>query len=74
MPVAVDGPLLLNVTEALTVAPATADGGTVTVVVTSASGEIAVVALLLSASVFGPWLVEVPIMLDSVTDPLVGAA
>ena len=73
IPLVVDGPLLLYVVVALTVLPATAVGGTVTLVVTSASGEIAVVPLALSVSVLAPWLVAVPIVLDTVTDPAAGA-
>ena len=57
----------------LTVAPAVADAGIVTVVVTSASGEIAVVALAESGCAFAPWLVVVVIVLFAVTEPLAGA-
>ena len=42
-------------------------------VVTSASGEIAVVDVVVSGSVFGPWLVLVPISLAITTEPLAGA-
>ena len=72
-PAAVDGPLLANTTLPLTVLPATAVGGTLTLASTSASGEIAVVADDVSGSVFDPWLVVVPMVDDTVTDPLVGA-
>jgi len=40
---------------------------------TAATGEIAVFALALSGSVFGPWLVVVPISLATPTEPLAGA-
>ena len=53
--------------------PATALGGSETLVVTSASGEIAVVDVVVSGSVFGPWLVDVPISLAMTTEPLAGA-
>ena len=72
-PAAVDGPLLLYVTFPDTVLPAMADAGIDTVVATSAIGEIAVVPLAESGSVFAPWLVDVPIVLLTATDPLVGA-
>ena len=52
---------------------AIAVGGNETVVVTSASGDTAVVPVALSANVFGPWLVAVPILLVSVTEPDAGA-
>ena len=57
----------------LIVVPATAVGGSETVVVTSATGETAVVALALSGRVFGPWLVVVPINPLIVAEPLGGA-
>ena len=63
----------MNVTLPLTVAPAVAVGGTATATVTSASGETAVVAVVESGSVFGPWLVDVDTALDSVVEPDVGA-
>ena len=44
-----------------------------TVVDTSATGEIAVVADALSGAGFAPWLVVVPIALDAMTDPAGGA-
>ena len=52
---------------------AVADAGTDTDVVTSASGETAVVPVAVSGRTFGPWLVDVPIPLPTVTDPLAGA-
>ena len=72
-PAAVDGPVLVNVTVPLTAVPAGALGGTLTVAVTSATAEIAVVDDALSGCAFAPWLVDVPIVLDTVTDPLAGA-
>ena len=48
-------------------------GGTDTVVVTSASGEMAVVCWSVSGSVFGPWLVDVPMPALTPTAPLPGA-
>ena len=73
-PCASDGPALENVTLALTVEPAVAIAGAETVVVTSASGETAVVPVALSGSVFGPWLVVVEIAALTVTAPVAGAA
>lgn len=73
IPADVDGPVFAYVTVPLTVAAATAVGGSDTVVVTSAIGDNAVVALALSGSVFGPWLVDVAIEPLIVTDPLPGA-
>jgi hypothetical protein len=73
MPAAVDGPEFPNVTVPFTVLPAVAEAGTDTDVVTSASGEIAVVPVAVSGSVLGPWLVDVPIPLSILTDPLAGA-
>ena len=64
---------MLYVTDALTVLAASAVGGADTLVETSARGEIAVVPLALSASVFDPWLVVVPMVLDTVTEPDAGA-
>jgi hypothetical protein len=72
-PEAVDGPAFPYATVPFTVLPAAAVGGTETDVVTSASGEIPVVPVAVSGSVFGPWLVDVPIPLLAVTDPLAGA-
>ena len=71
--VAVDGPLLLYVTDPLTAAAASAPAGIVTVVVTSASGEIAVDPVAVSGSAFAPWLVDVPMLVLTVTEPLAGA-
>jgi hypothetical protein len=73
MPAAVDGPEFPYVTVPFTVLAAVAVGGTETDVVTSASGETAVVPVAVSGSVFGPWFVDVPIPLLAVTDPLAGA-
>ena len=61
------------VTAAFTVVPAIAVAGAVIVVVTSASGETAVVAVAESGSVLAPWLVVVPIVLLAVTAPDGGA-
>ena len=72
-PAAVDGPEFPYVTVPFTVFPAVAEAGTETDVVTSASGEIAVVPVAVSGRTFGPWLVDVPIPLLTVTDPLAGA-
>ena len=72
-PAAGDGPEFENVIDVLTIDPATAVGGAETVVVTSARGETAVAALAVSGSVFGPWLVAVPIVPVTVTDPALGA-
>jgi hypothetical protein len=72
-PAAVDGPEFPYVTVPFTVLPAVADAGTDTDVVTSASGEIAVVPVAVSGSTFGPSFVDVPIPLLTVTDPLAGA-
>ena len=72
-PAAGDGPAFPKVTVPLTVEPATADGGSVSVVVTSASGETALVADALSGSVFGPCAVDVPMPLVIVVDPPAGA-
>ena len=72
-PAAVDGPVLENVTVPLTAVPAGALGGTLTVAVTSATAEIAVVDDAVSGCALAPWLVDVPIVLVSVTDPLAGA-
>ena len=72
-PDAVDGPVFVYVTDALTVLPATAVGGTETEVVTSASGEIAVVSRAESAFAFAPWLVDVAIVANTLTAPLAGA-
>jgi hypothetical protein len=55
------------------VLPAVAVGGTDTDVVTSASGETAVVPVAVSGRTFGPCPVDVPIPLLTVTDPLEGA-
>ena len=63
----------MNVTEPLTVAPAMADAGIVTDVVTSARGEIAVVAVAESGCRFAPWLVVVVMVQFAVTEPLAGA-
>ena len=57
----------------LTAVPAVAPAGADTVVVTSASGEIAVVSPALSGSALAPWLVVVPSALLMVTAPLAGA-
>ena len=57
----------------LTALPATADGGIEIDVVTSANGEIAVVPLALSGCVFGPSLVDVPMLVITITDPDEGA-
>lgn len=73
VPAAIDGPAFVYVTVPLTGVPATADGGIEIVVVTSASGEMAVVSLALSGAVFGPWLVEVPMLVIAITDPEAGA-
>ena len=70
---AVDGPALLNVIEVLTVVPAVAVAGAVTAVETSASGEIAVVAVALSGCALAPWLVVVEIWLATLTAPDGGA-
>ena len=64
---------MLKLTDPLMVLAATAVGGSVTDVVTSASGEIAVVDDALSASALPPWLVVVWMLLDAVTVPLGGA-
>jgi hypothetical protein len=72
-PAAVDGPAFLYVTVPFTVLPAIAVGGTDTEVVTSARGTTVVVPLAVSGSVLGPWLVDVPIPLSMLTDPLAGA-
>ena len=64
---------MLNVTVPLTVLPAIASVGIDTDVVTSARGETVVVADEISGSVFGPWLVDVPIPAVIVTDPEGGA-
>ena len=64
---------MVNVTEPLTMLPAIAVGGTETVVVTSASGDTAVVAVALSVSVLGPWPVVVPIIDVATTAPEAGA-
>ena len=61
------------VTVPLTSDPAIAVGGTDTEVVTSATGEMAVVPLALSGSVFGPWLIVVVIDAARLTDPVAGA-
>ena len=73
VPAAIDGPVLLYVTVPLTVLPATAVGGIEMTVFTSASGDIAVVPVALSESVFGPWLVVVLTLELTVTDPDAGA-
>ena len=73
MPEAVDGPEFPYVTVPFTVLPAVAEGGTDTDVVTSASGETAVVPVAVSGRTFGPCPVDVPIPLLTVTDPLEGA-
>ena len=73
MPAAIDGPLLVKLTVPLTVLDATAVAGTETVVVTSASGEIAVVADAESGAALAPWLVVVPMVEATVTEPLGGA-
>lgn len=57
----------------MTVLPAIALTGREIVVVTSASGDTAVVLVAVSANVFGPWLVVVPISLAMITEPLAGA-
>ena len=62
----------MNVTVPLTVVPAGALGGTLTLAVTSAMGEVAVVDDAVSGCALAPWLVDVPIVLDTVTDPLAG--
>ena len=54
IPFAVDGPELLYVTLLFTVLPATEVGGTDTVVVTSAIGEIAVVPSAESGCALAP--------------------
>ena len=71
--IAVDGPALLKLTVAVTVPAARAMAGAVIVDDTSANGEIAVAALVVSGCVFGPWLVDVPIVLLTFTEPLGGA-
>ena len=73
MPAAGDGPRFVNVTVAATCAPATADAGAAIVVVTSATGETAVLDVAESGSVFAPCAVVVPIALDTTTDPDAGA-
>ena len=70
---AVDGPLLVNVAVDDTVLPAGAEAGVDTAAPTSASGEIAVVALALSGCVFAPSLVDVVMVAVSVTEPEAGA-
>ena len=72
-PAAADGPVLLYVIVPLTVEPAVADAGTAIDVMTSASGDIAVVSDALSGCVFGVWLVVVPIVLVALTAPEAGA-
>ena len=64
---------MANVTLLLIVAPATALGGTLTVANTSASGEIAVVCVSLSGLAFAPWLVDVPMVPATATEPVGGA-
>ena len=68
-PAALDGPLLVKLTVPLTVLEATAVAGIETVVVTSASGEIAVVADAESGAALAPWLVVVPMVEATVTEP-----
>lgn len=70
---AVDGPPLLKVTVPFTSEPALAEAGTLTLVVTSATGEMFVVLLALSGSALAPWDVVVEIWLVTVTEPLAGA-
>ena len=64
---------MLNVAVPLTVDPAAADGGTETLVLTSATGEMLVTALAVSGKAFAPWDVVVEICVATVTEPLAGA-
>ena len=73
VPAAIDGPVLLYVTLALTVLPATADAGDEMLVVTSASGETAVVSVALSGRAFAPCDIDVPTLEFAVTEPDAGA-
>ena len=57
----------------LTVDAATADAGIVTDVVTSATGEIAVLPVAELGCVLVPSLVVVPMLLLTATEPLAGA-
>ena len=68
-----DGPPLLNDTEPTTVLAATALAGTVTAVVTSARGEIVVVALAVSGSTLAPWLVVVTVLVPNAVAVLVAS-
>jgi len=71
-PAAVEGPLLLNVTVLVTVLPAFALAGTLTVVVTSAIGVMAVEPLAVCVGCIGFSRV-VPIVVLTATGPAAGA-
>ena len=64
---------MANTIDPLTLLPATDLAGRLTFADTSAIGEIAVVCVAESGSVFGPWLVAVEIVAVADTAPLDGA-
>jgi hypothetical protein len=72
-PAAVDGPLLVNVIGTLTVLPALALAGAVSVVITSAIGVMAVLPLAVSGAAFTPSDVLVAMVVFTATGPVPGA-